>query len=131
MRCDKGCGDCCGIVPAPPNEYAAVAAYAKKHGIKPKRQGITCPFYQEGTCAVYPVRPTICRVFGHVPDLSCSRGYNTNVDADIVDKMIMNSGDLKESQFLHRILIDVGLATDMDDALQTTPFILRPSKDSI
>ena len=42
MRCDVGCGDCCGIVPAPPNEYAAVVAYAKKNNIKPRRQGITC-----------------------------------------------------------------------------------------
>lgn len=125
MRCDAGCGKCCGIAPASPDEYRAVVRYAKEHNITPKKQGLTCPFYQGGTCAVYPVRPVMCRVFGHSEDLSCPHGYNTNVDQAIVDGMITAQGDPKEATMLHQALIDWGLATDMEDMLSGLPTALR------
>lgn len=40
---------------------------------------LTCGFYQKGRCAVYPVRPFLCRLFGHVESLVCIRGYNRNL----------------------------------------------------
>lgn len=83
MRCDAGCGLCCGVAPASQGEYDSVMAYARKNGVTPKRQGTKCPFYQgepgAETCAVYPARPSVCRFFGHTPMMDCPKGYNANV----------------------------------------------------
>lgn len=81
MQCDDGCGECCGVVPCTTQEYDRVVRYAEEHGIHPVAQGLTCPFYQGGKCAVYPVRPHVCQIFGHFddPHLTCPHGYNTNV----------------------------------------------------
>jgi Fe-S-cluster containining protein len=81
MKCDDGCGACCGPVTCTPAEFDAVNAYAASHGVKPRRQGITCPFFQEGRCSVHEARPFICRFFGHSPRLVCERGYNENISA--------------------------------------------------
>jgi len=125
MQCDVGCGDCCGPVPASKEEYATIAAYTKKQGITPKRNGITCPFYQQGRCAVHEVRPAICRVFGHTAQLSCSRGYNVNVDETIVHKHLRAAGPPEEAQFLHQMLVDQAIASDLDDAFELLPASLR------
>jgi len=79
MKCDSGCSDCCGPVLCQEDEFLSVTGYARNRGIEPVRQGLTCPFYQGGTCQVYPVRPLVCRLFGHAENLTCSRGYNTNI----------------------------------------------------
>ncbi len=125
MRCDTGCGECCGLVPASPREYMTIAVYAKLHGITPKRNGVTCPFYQEGQCSVHPVRPAICRVFGHTEKLKCPHGYNTNVEEEIIHQYIYAAGDPDKAQLLHHMLVDQGIATDIQDALQTIPSALR------
>jgi Fe-S-cluster containining protein len=95
MRCDDGCGDCCGIVPVTETEYRRIERYVKEHGIEPKEHdgaAHTCPVYIDGKCAVYPVRPMICQVFGHAEDLPCSRGYNVNVPQREIDRMLRSSG---------------------------------------
>jgi len=92
MRCDDGCGDCCGVVPVTETEYRAVERYAKAHGITPLDQNDTCPFFQNGTCAVYDVRPTLCRLFGHTPGMTCPHGYNVNVPDRDVDRIMRSSG---------------------------------------
>lgn len=79
MRCDHGCGACCGPVLCQESEYDAVNAYAKSRGIESIKQGVTCPWYQDGACQVYDVRPWVCRSFGHFTGLTCERGYNVNV----------------------------------------------------
>ena len=50
---------------------------------------MTCPFYLEGRCSVYTVRPFTCRLFGHVDEasLTCPRGYNTNIAAEAVQRL--------------------------------------------
>jgi Fe-S-cluster containining protein len=83
MRCDEGCGDCCGVVPATETEFRGVQRFIEEHAIVPAASlDGTCPFFQGGKCAVYAVRPLICRLFGHAADpmMTCSRGYNVNVD---------------------------------------------------
>jgi Fe-S-cluster containining protein len=104
MRCDDGCGDCCGIVPVTNAEFDRVARYAEKHGIKPVEHAdiAQCPMYQDGKCAVYPVRPLICQAFGHTPDLGCSRGYNTNVRQRDVDLALAGNG--KPAKLLHELI---------------------------
>jgi len=79
MQCDDGCGDCCGIVPANDKEFDRILDFIEEKNIVPLKQGVTCPFYQSGKCAIYPVRPIMCQVFGHSTKLECSRGYNVNI----------------------------------------------------
>lgn len=81
MRCDKGCGECCGIVPVGKLEVDRIRAYIKQHAIVPEvhSRSTRCPFYQRGTCAIYEVRPAVCRAYGHSWRLECPRGYNVNV----------------------------------------------------
>ncbi len=111
MQCDEGCGECCGIVPVTETEFRRIERYAKENGIMPVEQEEwgTCPMYQDGKCSVYPVRPLICRVFGHAEDLPCPRGYNTNVPQEEVNRMILANG--QSSRIIHEMLpgFDEGL----------------------
>lgn len=108
MQCDEGCGECCGPVMVTETEFQRVARYAKEHGIVPvaNPDGITCPFFLEGTCKVYAVRPMICKAYGHsdVPTLTCPRGYNVNVPSEQVDRMLRANGE--PTRFLFELLPD-------------------------
>lgn len=102
MRCDDGCGDCCGPVTASPREMGAIRAYIKEHAIVPKKQGITCPFY-DNRCAIYPVRPLMCRAFAHTAELQCSRGYgDKSLRDDRLRKLIREQGT--GAKLLHTLL---------------------------
>jgi Fe-S-cluster containining protein len=105
MQCDNGCGECCGLVPATEEEFSRIKTFIKIKKIVPKDNGITCPFF-ENTCKVYPVRPLICRVFGHDDDprATCPRGYNVNLPKGAVRKMLRRSGEAK--RWLHEFLPD-------------------------
>ena len=61
-------------MPANATAFKAITAYAACHNITPIRQGLTCPWHQNGCCAVYEVRPFICRRFGHTQNLLCRHG---------------------------------------------------------
>ena len=100
MQCDPNCGECCGPVFCNRDELDRVKQYAKQHGVEPLRQGITCPFYQGGTCAVHPARPFICKLFGHSPNLVCSRGYNRNVTADYETELMQQYERKGRSNFM-------------------------------
>ncbi len=84
MRCKPGCGDCCGLVPWAPEEWARVAERVPpdvelldfEGCVIPMRAGsLTCPFFAGG-CTVYDDRPFMCRLFGTAPDarLTCPHG---------------------------------------------------------
>jgi Fe-S-cluster containining protein len=65
---------CCTLVMARPAEAKAIRHYAREHGVSwQQHEGIRCGFLQDGQCAVYPVRPWVCRAFGVVQQLPCSR----------------------------------------------------------
>lgn len=90
MRCDRGCTDCCGPVEANEKEIRAIDRYINEHDIRPAEHPdnpLQCPFMQQGRCVVYPVRPFLCRLFGHSPRLVCSRGYNVNIDPRLERRM--------------------------------------------
>jgi len=116
MQCDDGCGDCCGFVPVTQKQLDRVVRFAKENGITPVEQGERCPLYQGGRCSVYPVRPPICVAFGHSERLPCSRGYNTNVDERIIDRM-MGSREEPFVGFLHDILGEL-LPPEMEEVLR-------------
>jgi hypothetical protein len=105
MKCDDGCGACCGPVTCKPVEYNAVIAYAAEHGIDPLAQGLTCPWYQGGKCTVYPVRPFVCQMFGHSPKLVCCKGYNRNVVPDVEERLYRDHKPRRDKiRFLHEVL---------------------------
>lgn len=110
MHCDTGCGECCGPAPATETELRRVEKYAHDNGITALDQGITCPFFQNGTCAVYKVRPFSCQLFGHSEDegLTCPRGYNVNIP--LRDAMRMKTANGTPTRFLHELIPGFGLA---------------------
>lgn len=85
FKCRPGCGDCCGLVPWSPDEWAKVAdrlpadATTMPFGatmVIPFRTGsVKCPFFDAG-CTVYEDRPFMCRLFGTARDarLTCPHG---------------------------------------------------------
>jgi len=102
MKCDSGCGECCGIAPTTDKEFRRVEAFIQEHGVEVVDQGVTCPFYQGGKCVIYPVRPLACKLFGHALKLVCPRGYNTNIPERKVRRAIERGG--RASRVLHELL---------------------------
>jgi hypothetical protein len=102
MRCDDGCGECCGPVPVTQEELERVAKYVEKHNLPVLDQGLTCPFFQKGRCAVHEVRPFACQAFGHVEGMSCIRGYNVNIPEDVMHRRIIKNGE--PATILHELL---------------------------
>lgn len=103
MTCDRGCGECCGPVPCTETEFQRVRRYVEDKRVVPADQGEgTCPFYQEGQCAVYQVRPVVCRVFGYIDKLLCVRGYNVDGVQRDAERMITAEG--RPTRFLHELL---------------------------
>ena len=71
------CGDCCSnILPITKNEITEIKKYIKEHDIKRQEHrsfflkndtiDMVCPFCdvtKELKCTIYPVRPSICKIF--------------------------------------------------------------------
>ena len=65
---------CCTMVRARPQEVKAIRHYVRDHDIQwQQNSGIQCGFLQDGQCSIYAVRPWVCRAFGVVTALKCSR----------------------------------------------------------
>ena len=102
IQCKPNCGQCCGPVTCKESEFQAVERYAKEHGIVPLDQGTTCPFYQNGGCAVYPVRPFVCKMFGHCERLTCPHGINVNISIGLERKINESYG--QPTRCLHELV---------------------------
>ena len=73
----SGCGKCCSAnLPLTDSEIDRIRKYIKRNGIQEQRHivptkkatlDMTCPFLMDSKekdrCAIYPVRPLICRIF--------------------------------------------------------------------
>ena len=104
MHCDAGCGECCGVVPATETEFRRIEQFIAEHDIAPAPSyDGTCPFYQNGGCAIYAVRPLICRLYGHSADplMTCPRGYNVNVAEEEVVRRLRANG--RTTHVLHEL----------------------------
>lgn len=66
--------DCCTIVRARPAEAKRIKRFVDDNNINwEQAEGIRCGFAREGNiCAIYEVRPWVCRAFGVVKQLPCS-----------------------------------------------------------
>lgn len=119
MRCDQGCGGCCGVVMVSPLEFVRITRSITARGLKPVKQGVQCPLYINGTCSIYEARPIPCRMFGHMPTSDpshgrihgCTRGYDTPTDAPTWGAWITasaaesrRSGGNDKMRFLHELV---------------------------
>jgi Fe-S-cluster containining protein len=106
MQCDEGCGECCGVILVTETEFQRISRFVKEHGITPVNSPdeLTCPMFIDGKCSVYPVRPMICKAYGHAdtPALTCPRGYNVNVPREQVDRIMRGNGE--PTRVLHEII---------------------------
>jgi hypothetical protein len=107
MRCDQGCTLCCSdVVPVSEQELVTVLAYANEHDVRPQVETPDlCVWYQNGRCAVYDARPTVCRLYGHSdhPSLTCPRGYNTNVSDETIGAHMSGVGG-PPVRYLHEVI---------------------------
>lgn len=116
MKCDKGCGECCGIAPSTKTELNRAIKYARERELAPVNNGVTCPWYQGDTCAIYPVRPLSCRLFGHTGKLVCPKGYNVNIPDRQVHRMMRANGEANHIQ--HEALEAFGVPFSNSDLLK-------------
>lgn len=81
VPCPPGCITCCkkfGIPSRIPEEDSRIKAFLKEHGISGRVNDFelsdsenTCPYVTTKGCAIYPVRPFICRLYGTSPNYTC------------------------------------------------------------
>lgn len=80
FECER-CGKCCGVLGATAMELHLIDKHVEKHHIEVHEyqqteisnskilrttSNLLCPYLRDPECMVYPVRPTICRLFGIV-----------------------------------------------------------------
>jgi Fe-S-cluster containining protein len=77
VACREGCGNCCQVntdIPVYPLELAGIYWYCIEKLAGPLREKLTnqlmghegkppCPFVIDNNCAIYPLRPGVCRLF--------------------------------------------------------------------
>lgn len=79
-NCPEGCGKCCGPIFPSLAELQNIKIYCTEHHIEFRNfLDITedgfCPYLQtDKRCAIYPVRPFLCRILGTSSVLPCPLG---------------------------------------------------------
>lgn len=85
----KNCGQCCEIVPATKIEIENIKEFVNamdsEYRIKlknQKRRVGSCPYRdtEKQACAIYKVRPFICKIFGVAKGMECSHGNSAEID---------------------------------------------------
>lgn len=85
----RNCGACCGPRPLNDSEQAAIDAflatskYARQVARTAKSDPLCCKYRDERQrkCAVYPVRPLVCRLMGVSRGMRCPYGNSAYIDA--------------------------------------------------
>lgn len=88
-KCNN-CGECCGPVPISQAEYVRILKYCTDNKIKPIENSIfECIFRDNKNkiCLIYPVRPSLCKIFGVAKDMECVNGNTYEIDMiDYINK---------------------------------------------
>ena len=80
LPCSTCKAECCGIVPLSAYRISAIEKHLANLSDEEydvlkaqKRESFTCAFVdtRNWTCAIYPVRPALCDVFGRTEGLQC------------------------------------------------------------
>ena len=86
------CGECCGPFPISISDYQRIKDYIKQHPevrevIDSEHKPLECVFRDNTLkrCAVYPVRPMVCRLYGVIDALKCPQGNSASVKGIGVD----------------------------------------------
>lgn len=85
-----GCGECCGhYLPLTRGEIAQIRLYTVVNMIEPREHPTDCPWLAKNrTCAIYKVRPAICRAF------HCDRSQSKTMPGKPGDYHIYNTSHL-------------------------------------
>lgn len=81
----RNCGECCGVIPITKTELEQIKQYVRKYNIRGLRgKGVTCPFRDESKkrCAIYAVRPIVCRLMGITKGMNCPNGNTCEMNGD-------------------------------------------------
>jgi Fe-S-cluster containining protein len=82
----ENCQECCGPINWSLAEDIVIREYMERYGIEYVRWSVKdyiknnfkCPYAKNGVCVIYPVRPLVCRLFGHTEKLKCAQSRNKN-----------------------------------------------------
>ena len=98
----KNCGSCCGVIPATRQELKDIEEYVHIHKpvLQKNKDIATCPFLNaDKMCAIYPVRPLICRLTGVAERLDCAHGNSERIDG----KKFLGNHSVKDMVLLNTI----------------------------
>lgn len=82
LPCSSCKSECCGPVPLTEARLGEINQHLQGLGreevrrlSRQKRSALTCKFVdtQSNTCAIYPVRPQLCRIYGRVEKMICPK----------------------------------------------------------
>ncbi len=85
------CGKCCGIIPVTNTDIERIRKFVHENPsalevfAREREDVLECRFRDNEArkCAIYPVRPTICRLFGVIKELQCENGNSANVNGNL------------------------------------------------
>ena len=98
----RNCGCCCGIIPVNSKELTTIKEYIAEHkpALIKQKNPINCPFLDvDNMCAIYPVRPMICRLMGVARGCNCKCGNSANIDG----KKFLKDHDKQDIYILNTI----------------------------
>ena len=52
-----------------------------------KSNKMKCPYLSNDRCMIYSVRPLVCRLQGHIPELRCVHNKKTSISAQLLQEI--------------------------------------------
>jgi hypothetical protein len=74
FKCIPNCHDCCGPVPIVPEEALKLQLNVKSQTIPFNIGNLKCDYESNKGCKIYDNRPFLCRLYGTVSSLKCTKG---------------------------------------------------------
>jgi uncharacterized protein len=103
MKCGRGCCACCTLETVAPIEAEAIKEYCLSGNIKAEGAKEGCVFLKDGECAIYPVRPIICRthglpmIFGTREIDVCPLNFTTMPHAEIRTALVLDAAKIADN----------------------------------